>query len=162
LMLVVTHRPAADIGQFNSNRISQSALRLATLTAADGQKLVSALFGDDGTAHVDGLRDRILQRFCGNPLFIEEFVNTLVETGVLRREGSQWTVAHEAALDIPANIEALLLARIDRLPREIRRLAQEAAVIGPRFEESILKTIASEPSRIDAGLDVLCDAEVIE
>ncbi len=80
----------------------------------------------------------------------------------MRREGSQWAVAHEAAFDIPANIEALLLARIDRLPDEVRRLAQEAAVIGPRFEESILKTIAAERSKVEAGLDVLCDAEVIE
>src|SRR5579883_1411238 len=45
LMLLVTHRPAAEIGQFNSNRIGQSALRLAPLAAADGQKLLAAFFG---------------------------------------------------------------------------------------------------------------------
>jgi predicted ATPase/class 3 adenylate cyclase len=161
LMLVVTHRPAADIGQFNSNRISQSALRLAPLTATDGQTLLSALFGDD-RARVHSLRAQILQRSGGNPLFIEEIVRNLVEIGGLRREGSQWVVAQETAFDIPANIEALLLARIDRLPDEVRRLAQEAAVIGPRFEESILKNITAERSKVESGLDVLCDAEVIE
>jgi predicted ATPase/class 3 adenylate cyclase len=161
LMLVVTHRPAVDIGQFNSNRINHSALRLAPLSTTDGQKLLSALFGDDG-ARVDGLCARILQRSGGNPLFIEEIVRNLVEIGELRREGAQWIVAQEAAFDIPANVEALLLARIDRLPDEVRRLAQEAAVIGPRFEESILKSITAERSNVDAGLDVLCDAEVVE
>lgn len=162
LMLLVTHRPAAEIGQFNSNRIGQSALRLAPLAAADGQRLLAAFFGEDRTGCFADLRRRILQRSGGNPLFVEEIVRNLVEIGALRREGSQWLVADEAASDIPANIEALLLARLDRLPREVRGLAQEAAVIGPRFDASVLKAVAADPSQVEAGLDILCDAELIE
>ena len=162
LMLLVTHRPAADIGQFNSSRIGQSALRLAPLAAGDGQKLLAEFFGDDRTGRFAALRSRILERSGGNPLFVEEIVRNLVEIGALRREGSQWAVADTAAFDIPASIEALLLARIDRLPREVRALAQEAAVIGPRFDAPVLKAVAAEPSHVEAALDILCDAELIE
>ena len=56
----------------------------------------------------------------------------------------------------------MLLARLDRLPQEVRTLAQEAAVIGPRFDARLLGAIAGNPARLDTGLDLLCDAEIIE
>lgn len=68
----------------------------------------------------------------------------------------------EASADIPASIQALLLARLDRLPHQVRRLAQEAAVIGPRFDAAALGAAATEPARVEAGLELLCDAEIIE
>ena len=87
----------------------------------------------------------------------------LVEIGVLPRDGTEWRVTEsEAATDIPASVQALLLARMDRLPREVRTLAQEAAVIGPRFEATLLGATATDPANADTGLDILCDAEVIE
>ena len=56
----------------------------------------------------------------------------------------------------------MLLARVDRLPQEMRRLAQEAAVIGPRFDAALLKAVTADPARLEAGLELLCDAEIIE
>lgn len=67
-----------------------------------------------------------------------------------------------AAADIPASIQALLLARVDRLPHDVRRLAQEAAVIGPRFDAALLSATATEPANVDTGLELLCDAEIVE
>ena len=49
----------------------------------------------------------------------------------------------------------MLLARLDRLPHEVRRLAQEAAVIGPRFDAALLAAIAGDPAKVEAGLDLL-------
>ncbi len=66
------------------------------------------------------------------------------------------------AAGIPATIQAMLLARVDRLPQEVRRLAQEAAVIGPRFDAAMLKAVTADPDRLEAGLELLCDAEIIE
>ncbi|TIR01735.1 MAG: adenylate/guanylate cyclase domain-containing protein, partial [Mesorhizobium sp.] len=57
---------------------------------------------------------------------------------------------------------AMLLARVDRLPQEVRRLAQEAAVIGPRFDAALLKAVTADPGRLEAGSELLCDAEIIE
>src|SRR5207344_2148232 len=79
------------------------------------------------------------------------------------RDGQQWLIESDnAATDIPAGIQAMLLARVDRLPQEVRRLAQEAAVIGPRFDTGLLRAVVPDPARLDADLELLCDAEIIE
>ena len=88
----------------------------------------------------------------------------LIELGVLysatASNGRSWRA--KAAVGIPATIQAMLLARVDRLPHEMRRLAQEAAVIGPRFDATLLKAVTADPARLEAGLELLCDAEIIE
>ena len=163
LMLLFTHRPMPENDRFGSDRISQTGLRLAPLGVAEGHALLAALLGQHCVKSSKTLCNRILERSGGNPLFVEEIVRGLVEVGVLRRDGTEWRVTEsEAAADIPASVQALLLTRMDRLPRDVRTLAQEAAVIGPRFEATLLGAIATDPANVDAGLDILCDAEVIE
>lgn len=163
LMLLVTHRPALENDQLESSRVSHTALRLSPLGSSEGRNLLTALFGEGWVSSAAGLRDQILDRAGGNPLFVEEIVRGLIDVGVLRRDSQQWqTAAGEAAAGIPATIQAMLLARIDRLPREVRRLAQEAAVIGPRFDASLLKAVTADPGRLEAGCELLCDAEIIE
>jgi predicted ATPase/class 3 adenylate cyclase len=163
LMLLFTHRPMPENDRFGSNRISQSALRLAPLGEAEGHELLAAFLGQHLVKSSRDLCHRILQRSGGNPLFVEEIVRGLVDVGVLRRDGTEWRVTEsEAATEIPASVQALLLARMDRLPRDVRTLAQEAAVIGPRFEATLLGATATDPIDVDTRLDILCDAEVIE
>lgn len=163
LMLLVTHRPTLDMEQLNSGRISHSALRLAPLGTADARALLDALFGKDQNGSSTELRDRILERAGGNPLFIEEIVRSLVEAGAITRDGSAWRItADEATAAIPASIETMLLARVDRLPQAVRRLAQRAAVIGPRFDAGLLAAVSPDPAEIEHGLDLLSDAEVVE
>ena len=164
LMLVVAHRPQTESDQLDSIRVSQSTLRLLPLSAPDGRKLLGALFGNLWEERPDGnLRDQILDRAGGNPLFVEEIVRGLIEMGVLKRDGAKWQVrSHEASAGIPESIHTLLLARIDRLPYEARRLAQEAAVIGCNFDASLLRALTADPAGLEAGIEWLCDAEVIE
>jgi predicted ATPase/class 3 adenylate cyclase len=163
LMLVVTHRPAQANDQLDSSRISHTALRLSPLGSADGRNLLAALFGESWVGSAAELRDQILDRSGGNPLFIEEIVRGLIDLGVLKRDGQQWQVVKDDAVaGIPATIQAMLLARIDRLPQEVRRLAQEAAVIGPRFDATLLKAVAADPAKVETGLELLCDAEIVE
>lgn len=163
LMLLFTHRPMLEMDQLDSSRISHSTLRLAPLGAADGQRLLAALFGLGCNELSGNLFNRILERASGNPLFIEEIIRGLIEAGVLERDDSHWQIkSDEAAADIPASIQALLLARVDRLPHEVRRLAQEAAVIGPRFDAALLGATATDPAKVEAALELLCDAEIIE
>ena len=163
LMLVVTHRPAPENDQLDSSRVSHTALRLSPLGSADGRSLLAALFGESWVDSAARLSDQILDRAGGNPLFLEEIVRGLIDGGVLRREGQQWQIAaSNAAAGIPATVQAMLLARVDRLPQDVRRLAQEAAVIGPRFDAAMLKAVTADPDRLEAGLELLCDAEIIE
>jgi predicted ATPase len=138
-------------------------LRLSPLSGDDGQRLLAALFGENWSRSSGNLGDRILERAGGNPLFVEEIVRGLIEVGTLKRDGQRWRItSNDAATDIPAGIQAMLLARIDRLPQEVRRLAQEAAVIGPRFDARLLKAVAGDAARLDADLELLCDAEIVE
>ena len=163
LMVLVTHRPAPENDQLNSSRVSHTALRLSPLNGDEGRSLLAALFGESWINSAGGLLEQILERAGGNPLFIEEIVRALIDRGVMTREGQQWlTIAGEAAAGIPATIQAMLLARVDRLPQDVRRLAQEAAVIGPRFDAKLLKAVTADPSRLEAGCELLCDAEIIE
>jgi predicted ATPase/class 3 adenylate cyclase len=163
LMLLFTHRSMLEVDQFGSGRISHTALRLGPLGFADGQKLLAAFFSQGWSESPGNLFRRILERAGGNPLFIEEIIRGLIESGVLERDGSQWRIkSDEAAADIPASIQALLLARLDRLPHQVRRLAQEAAVIGPRFDAALLSASATERADVEAGLELLCDAEIVE
>ena len=164
LMLLVTERPDADQDRLRSGRVSHTTLRLQPFANEDAEKLLETLFGsalEHGEANT--LRNTILGRAGGNPLFIEEIIRGLVEVGVLERVADGWHVQLRAATDeIPDTIQAMLLARVDRLPSEIRKLAQEAAVLGPTFETSLLGTVCAEPVKLDTGLEALCDAEIIE
>ena len=161
LMIVLTHRPAFEAGALATSRTNHVAIRLPPLPIPLSHALIAALFG--GTPLPRELRERIVERAGGNPLFLEEIVRGLIEDGTLTREGSSWRrLANDGAADIPLNIQGILLARLDRLPREARTLVQEAAVVGPRFDAALLRTIASNPARVRSQLDLLLDAEVID
>ena len=105
----------------------------------------------------DALRELILGRAEGNPLFVEEIVRSLIDQGILVRSDDggfpTWRQAPDAGLErvaIPDTLRALLLERIDRLEPEARRLLQLAAVIGRRFAFRVLEAICdgvSEPDR---------------
>ncbi|WP_434734161.1 tetratricopeptide repeat protein [Rhizobium sp. YTUHZ044] len=163
LMLLAIYRPTSQTDPLDSNRVSVTVQRLGPLLAADGQTLLAAFFGEGHGELPAPMRKRILDRAGGNPLFIEEILRGLIDMGTLHNDGQRWHVAAEDAdVDIPVNLQALLLARVDRLPQEIRRLAQEAAVVGPKFDTALLRTVATDPGGIDAALDYLCDANIIE
>ena len=161
LMLVTTQRPDSGPERLAPARTSITALRLGPLSSADGERLLSALFGEGCLPK--HLCDRILARAGGNPLFIEEIIRGLIDLDILRREEARWQVGEgEASVDIPVGIEAMVLARIDRLPQEVRRLVHRAAVIGPRFDADLLAAISADPAGVEAGLERLCDAEIVE
>jgi adenylate cyclase len=161
LMIVLTHRPAFEAGALATSRTSHVAIRLTPLQTSSSHALIDALFG--GSPLPQKLRRRIVERADGNPLFLEEIVRALIENGTLVREGSNWRMlADDRAAEIPFNIQGILLARVDRLPRAARALVQEAAVIGLRFDAALLSTIASDPGRVRSHLELLLDAELID
>src|SRR5262249_11030593 len=82
----------------------------------------------------------------GNPFFLEESVRTLVETGVLvGAPGASRLAQPIESLQVPATVQAILAARIDRLPPEEKRLLQTGAVIGTEVPLPLLQAIAELP-----------------
>jgi class 3 adenylate cyclase len=112
-------------------------LGLAPLGDGDAAELVRALAAggiDDATA------GWVVARAEGNPLYLEELVRLLREDTAVER-GRTWTLT-VGQVTLPARLENLLVARVDTLPEDARRLAQVAAVIGRTFEVTLLERVA--------------------
>jgi predicted ATPase len=91
----------------------------------------------------------LIARTEGNPFFLEESVRTLVETGVLVGEpGAYRLVQPLEHIQVPATVQAVLAARIDRLPPEEKRLLQTAAVLGTEVPLALLQAIAEQPEDV--------------
>src|SRR5262245_26353117 len=105
----------------------------------------------------------LITRTEGNPFFLEESVRTLVETGVLVGEPGAYRLAQAlSTIQVPATVQAVLAARIDRLPSEEKRLLQTAAVIGTEVPLSLLHAIAGLPEEgLQHGLAHLQAAEFL-
>lgn len=161
LMLLVSQRP--DTQPPLLTRAGQSIIRLVPLSVDETRALVGGLFGRVPGSAFSQLQDIIVARAGGNPLFVEEIVRGLLGRRVLMRKGDGWVCTAACdAVDVPATLQGLLLSRIDRLHIDTRRVLQEAAVLGPIFEEQLLRAIAEERGTIDAALERLIEADLIQ
>jgi class 3 adenylate cyclase/tetratricopeptide (TPR) repeat protein len=119
------------------------ALRLLPLQDAAADALLTDLLGRDPS--LADLPARIRDHTRGNPFFIEEVVRALVDGESLTGERGAYRAARRiGSLGVPATIEALLAARIDRLPEREKRVLQDAAVLGRRFPGSALRFVVEE------------------
>jgi predicted ATPase len=99
----------------------------------------------------------------GNPFFLEETVRALMETGTLAGEHGAYRLTQPVeALRVPATVQTVLAARIDRLPPEEKRLLQAASVIGKDVPYALLAAIAEQPEEsLRGGLAHLQEAEFL-
>jgi class 3 adenylate cyclase/tetratricopeptide (TPR) repeat protein len=159
LLLLVNYRPEYQHGWGSKTYYTQ--LRLDPLPPVSADELLQALLGDD--ASLKPLTQLLIARTEGNPFFLEESVRTLVETGVLVGESSAYRLAQAIlTVQVPATVQAVLAARIDRLPPEEKRLLQTASVIGTEVPLPLLQTIAELPEEVlHRGLAHLQAAEFL-
>jgi class 3 adenylate cyclase/tetratricopeptide (TPR) repeat protein len=142
LLLLVNYRPEYQHGWGSKTYYTQ--LRLDPLPPASADEFLQALLGDDPS--LEPLKPLLIARTEGNPFFLEESVRTLVETAVLVGErGAYRLVQALPTIQVPATVQAVLAARIDRLPPEEKRLLQTAAVIGTEVPCPLLQVIAELP-----------------
>jgi adenylate cyclase len=162
LLVLLMYRPTLEPDSLGTSRVPHTAIELTPLSPSNSEDLLAAWFGDSTHLFPEHLRGLILERAGGNPLYLEEVVRALVTAGVLVREGLVWRCTAEAAsAQVPATLHGLLLARLDGLDAVERRVIQEAAVIGPRFEVSLLKAASAEPATVDATLEALAGADLV-
>ena len=118
-----------------------SQIPLEPLGTADTSQLLHDLVGDDPS--LDGLTDLIHERTAGNPFFVEEIVRELTESGSLEGErGAQQLVQPVCDIKVPASVQTVLAARIDRLDADAKQLVQAMSVAGQ----------GGPPARADADL----------
>ncbi len=140
---MVNYRPEYQHGWGGKSVYSQ--FRLDPLPPESAEELLRALLGED--ASLDPLEKLLIERTEGNPFFLEECVRTLVETQVLVGERGTYRLARALpSIQVPATVQTVLAARIDRLPLEEKRLLQSASAIGTDVPLPILQAIAEPPA----------------
>jgi class 3 adenylate cyclase/tetratricopeptide (TPR) repeat protein len=140
--LLLNFRPEYHAGWMQKSYYRQ--LPLAPLGPEAIGKLLEDLLGNDPNTR--GLPEAIHARTGGNPFFTEEVVQTLIESGSLQgTRGNYRLVTPIERFAVPASVQAVLAARIDRLPEREKQVLQAAAVIGKVFAEPILLAAAEQP-----------------
>ena len=159
LLLLVNYRTEYQHGWGSKTYYTQ--LRLDPLPAASAEEVLQALLGDDPS--LVPLKRLVIERTEGNPFFLEESIRALVETGGLVGErGAYHPFKSLDRLQVPATVQAVLAARIDRLPPEEKHLLQTAAVIGTEVPFALLQAIAElSEEELRRGLGHLQAAEFL-
>jgi class 3 adenylate cyclase/tetratricopeptide (TPR) repeat protein len=140
ILLVVNYRP--EYQHTWGSKTYYTQLRLDPLPPTSAQTLLQALLGDE--ADLAPLKRALIERTEGNPFFLEESVRTLVESHVLVGEPGTYRLAQAVVpIQVPATVQAVLAARMDRLPGEDKDLLQTAAVIGKDVPFPLLQAIAA-------------------
>jgi predicted ATPase len=110
----------------------------------------------------DELRYFIKNKAEGNPFYLEEVVNSLLETGILKSDNGSWKLTQTLNIDdVPPTIQGVLTARLDRLERETKRILQEASVIGRAFFYEVLKRVTALTTDVDKCLSGLESLDLI-
>jgi predicted ATPase len=171
ILLLVNYRPEYS-HQWNS-KTYYTQLRLDPLGKERADEMLSALLGTSPASatqspdasrersagdlqvagrvrasdSLEGLKRLIIDRTEGNPFFMEETVQVLLDEGALVRDGVAVRLTKPLSdLKIPPTVQAILAARIDRLPADEKDLLQVLAVIGKEFSVGIAKRLVEQPA----------------
>jgi len=158
ILLIVLYRP--DYTHPWTNRSYYSRLWLDELPVSARHELLESLLPDLPVAQP--LRDFIIKKAGGNPLFIEELTCALQERGYLNKGSDTYLLARQPGeIQVPDTVQGIIAARIDRLEEELKRIVQVASVIGREFSFSILDSITDAQHDLKGGLQRLQALEFI-
>jgi class 3 adenylate cyclase/tetratricopeptide (TPR) repeat protein len=139
LLLLASYRPEYQPRWGSKTYYRQ--LRIDPLPAERADDFLTSLLGTEPS--LGALKRTLIERTEGNPLFLEESVRTLAETKALIGERGAHRLAQDGtAIQVPATVQAILSARIDRLSPEDKRLLQASSVIGKDVPFALLLAIA--------------------
>jgi TOMM system kinase/cyclase fusion protein len=139
---------------------SVTSLALGRLTRAEAEKLVSKV--TQGAPLPPEVLDRVIERTDGVPLFVEELVSALIDSGeIVIRQGRYELTQPLSHINVPTTLRASLTARLDRLGRA-KQTAQIAAVIGREFTLEVLTAVSiGTEAEVRADLEVLIGADLV-
>ena len=134
-------RPGWAGGKLNAATVS-----LEPLSEDQSATLIANLLGSSELP--SQVASRIVETAEGNPLFVEETLAMLVDDGLVAREDGRWVAVGDMSLvTVPASIQALLAARLDRLTPDERTALGAAAVVGKEFFVGAVRDLVSEAAR---------------
>ncbi len=139
VVLLVNYRP--EYSHHWNSKTYYTQLRLDPLGKESADEMLSALLGEG--QDLVPLKRLIIERTEGNPFFMEEIVLALFDEGALVRNGAVKLTRSLNQLKIPPTVQAILAARIDRLPADAKDLLQTLAVIGREFPVALVRRLLS-------------------
>jgi len=170
LMLLCIYRPEKG---HKSWRIGIQALgkclgrykqiTLRELLPSESRRLVESLVS---LLRIENLPEKveesILREAGGNPFFVEEIIRSLIDSGIIYRDGERWVAKAEIEeIAVPDTIQSVIMARIDRLEEEVRYVLQCASVIGRRFRRKLLQYTTEQEQSLDRYLWQLEEKELV-
>jgi class 3 adenylate cyclase/tetratricopeptide (TPR) repeat protein len=139
---------------------SYQEIRLQDLSASDSQDMMESLLKSKSMPQE--LRNFIQEKVEGNPFYLEEVINSLIESGTLIRDNGSWRLSRPIGeSDISPTVQGVISARLDRLEKEMKRILQEASVIGRAFLYEILNKITELKEQLDHHLHRLEQFDLI-
>ena len=158
-LVVATFRPEYHADWMSGSHYRQ--IPLTTLTHDALQSLLDELLGPDRS--LDGLAELIAERTGGNPLYVEEIVRELEESGTLDGERGAYRMAREIdVLPVPPTVQAIIAARIDRLSPEAKVTLQTAAAIGSETSRELLSEVVDlDDESLDEAIRTLIKTEFL-
>jgi class 3 adenylate cyclase/tetratricopeptide (TPR) repeat protein len=153
-IVLCAYRPAFSL--FTSQQISSvgksyEEIRLEDLSLSEAEDMLESLLQTESLP--SDLKRFIEDKAEGNPFYLEELINSLIESETLVRDNGNWKITRTITEShIPPTIHGLISSRLDRLEKETKRILQEASVIGRTFLYEILKKISELDELIDRGL----------
>jgi len=158
LMLVLTYR-VGYTPPFRT-RTFQSSITLTTLGEGEAMAVASGVLGTGELPRE--VTAALMDKTEGVPLFIEEVAKTLLDIGVLRREGDRVILVKGAgAISVPGTIHDIIMARLDRLGEDGKQAVQLASVIGRQFLVRLLRRVGGMSEQLDGLLRELQALEII-
>jgi class 3 adenylate cyclase len=161
LLFIINFRPQYSASRLKSLRLRQ--IDLAELDPADMNAVVRELISH--SRDLTELCDLVVQRSAGNPFFAEELVRSLAESGLLVAEDGRAATRnlHSVEHAMPATVQAVIGARVDRLGDRDKALLQTCSIIGKEIPVAVLERVAASMGReeLARGIESLCHADLL-
>ncbi len=152
LMLLCIYRPDPGM-EHKGSRISRQAsgkcperyreIQLRELLPGESRQLIRSL---GSLLQMENLprefEESIVEKSGGNPLFVEEVIRSLMDSGTIQQDGERWII--KAGIDeaeLPNTVQNIIMARIDRMERDLQSVLRIAAVIGKLFRHRLLQYV---------------------
>ncbi|MBW1956712.1 MAG: AAA family ATPase [Deltaproteobacteria bacterium] len=135
-------------------------IHIRDLSPAEAEDMLCSMLG--GAEIPPDLLDFVRGKAEGNPFYLEEVINELMDSGVLTRDKTGLRVSRSLSrVTVPATIQEVISARLDRLEAETKQILQEASVIGKSFWMTLLHRITRLKEHLDTGIDRLEGLDLI-
>ncbi|MBW2113014.1 MAG: AAA family ATPase [Deltaproteobacteria bacterium] len=164
VLFLLAYRP--DFSLFPNNPTESVAwpykeISLKALSKAHTRAMLESLLRENSLP--SELDKFVMDRVEGNPFYLEEMINSLIDSNTLVRQADGWRISQPLDQSrLPTTIKGLLSARLDRLENKVKRVLQEASVIGRAFSYEILRQISDVRVDLDACLAGLTSSDLIQ